>query len=128
MKPGLITEVEIVRWRDADTPIVRLTREFPVRLVACVERGVWVALAIHSAGIHRARKDITGNAGDYHLLFWREEASKGFCGHLCYMVYLGGCNHSANPAALVRKSSGTAFYSHGIWVDFRRIFCRSQIV
>lgn len=33
MKPGVATEVEIVRWRDADTPIVRFSREFPVRLV-----------------------------------------------------------------------------------------------
>jgi hypothetical protein len=30
--PGLTTEVEIVRVIDADTYVVRLTREFPVRL------------------------------------------------------------------------------------------------
>lgn len=34
MKPrkGLTTEVEIIRWRDADTPIVEIRRQFAVRL------------------------------------------------------------------------------------------------
>ncbi len=32
-KNGLTTEVEIVKWRDADTPVVAIVREFPVRLL-----------------------------------------------------------------------------------------------
>ena len=39
MKEGLVTEIEIVRWRDADTPIVRISREFPVRLVDTDQNG-----------------------------------------------------------------------------------------
>jgi len=39
MKEGITTTVEIVRWRDADTPIVRIVREFPVRLVDTDKQG-----------------------------------------------------------------------------------------
>ena len=39
MKEGFVTQIEIVRWRDADTPIVRFSREFPVRLVDTDQKG-----------------------------------------------------------------------------------------
>lgn len=32
-KNGLVTDVQISKWRDADTPVVAVVREFPVRLL-----------------------------------------------------------------------------------------------
>lgn len=39
MKEGLITKVKIVQWRDADTPIVEVSRQFPVRLIDTDKKG-----------------------------------------------------------------------------------------
>ena len=38
-KPGLTTEVDIVRWIDADTPVVKISREFSVRLLDTDKKG-----------------------------------------------------------------------------------------
>jgi len=39
MKQGLVTKIKIIKWRDADTPIVEISRQFPVRLIDTDKEG-----------------------------------------------------------------------------------------
>ena len=56
MKLGLTTEVEIVRWRDGDTPIVRISREFPVRLLDVDQKGQFNCAEKNTAKGKEAKK------------------------------------------------------------------------
>jgi hypothetical protein len=69
MKPGLVTEVEIVRWKDADTPVVRITREFAVRLLDTDREGQFDAPAKNTPEGQAAKAFVEQLKGEKYLLF-----------------------------------------------------------
>ena len=69
MKEGITTEVEIVRWRDADTPIVRFSREFPVRLVDSDKKGQFNAPEKNTPEGKEAKEYVESLEGEKFLLF-----------------------------------------------------------
>ena len=69
MKEGIVTEVEVVRWRDADTPIVRFSREFPVRLVDSDQDGQFNAPEKNTHKGKRAKEYVESLEGEKFLLF-----------------------------------------------------------
>lgn len=66
MKPrnGLVTSVRIVKWRDADTPIVEVKRQFPVRLCDTEHNLSFNAPELSTAAGKKAKKFVEELVGD----------------------------------------------------------------
>lgn len=69
MKEGVVTKVEIVKWRDADTPIIRFAREFPVRLVDSDKKGQFNSPEKNTPEGQAAKQYVESLEGQEYLLF-----------------------------------------------------------